>query len=1256
MIHTRWHLWLSSVTVMALWAVGPLKVGYGQTPGPLRHDVVINEIHYDPDVKTQLVEFIELYNKGTAAVALAGWRLAGAVDYVFPAGTSIASQGFVVVAQNPTAFQSKFKMQALGPWTGTLSNEGETILLCDTAKRVVDQVDYQLGFPWPTVGDPPGYSIELINPDLDNQLGGNWRSAGPSGTAQETTLFASGGEWHYRKGTSEASTPIGAWRALAFSEDGSWQVHTGPIGYDPAATASWGQLNDMAGNYTSVFLRKTFTVTDPGRFSVWRLEALYDDGFNCWINGRRVAFAQVADEDLSFDSIASDSAREANTYDQFALTDDPAGVLKPGVNVIAVQFFNILKSGSSDAFFDARLIASAGGGGVSPTPSRKNSVFATNAAPALRQVTHTPAQPRANQVVTISAKVTDPEGVTSVMLSYQVVSPGDYFSVADADYADPRNWVSLEMKDDGKNGDLARSDGLYSVQIPAAIQLHRWLVRYYITATDQPGASITAPYADDPQPNFAYFVYNGLPTWKGAIQPGSSDATRKQVVTYDFNAMPRLPVYHLITTRKAHEEAQSIPNSTVGQYWGGEYPWTGTLVYDGVVYDHIHFRARGGVWRYSMGKNMWKLDFNRGHEFQPRDEFGRRLNATWKKLNLGANIQQGDYQHRGEQGLFEYTGFRLYNLAGTPAALTFPVHVRIIENISETNGTSNNQYDDDFQGLYLAVEQMDGRFLDEHGRPDGNLYKMESGPSGGQSNNQGPTQPSNNSDLSTFVSGYSGNPTQSWWRSNLDLPGYYAFRAVTEVIHNGDIGYGKNYFYYHDPETNLWSIFPWDLDLTWAENMYGNGNDPLKARLLYTNSYYSGVREPFITEYRNRLRELMDLLVNAEQVGQMIDEYAALVDRPSPGASMVDADRALWDYNPILTSSYVNPGKAGWGRFYQAGVTKDFPGMARMMKDYIAFVYTHTRNWMGDPGNGPSLTSLAADPLIPDKPTVTYVGPAGYPADQLSCRSTAFRDASGTFGALQWRLAEVSDAAAPAYDPNAPKKYEIEALWQSPEISPFAADVPIPPCVAQAGHTYRVRCRVKDSTGRWSNWSTAVQFTAGAPVGSGSTLPLRITEIMYHPPVSTSEDGWDAEEFEFIEMMNTGTTKLDLTGVHFVEGIEFDFAGSAVTQLEPGAFVLIVENQLAFECRYGTKLSARIAGQYDGKLANGGETLTLIDDRTGVIARFAYDGDWYATADGQGRSLVLAKPSQVTPDQLDQKASWRASYRWGGSPAAADVP
>ena len=48
--------------------------------------VVINEIHHDPNVKTELAEFIELHNTGTEPVDLSGWEIGDAVVFTFPDG------------------------------------------------------------------------------------------------------------------------------------------------------------------------------------------------------------------------------------------------------------------------------------------------------------------------------------------------------------------------------------------------------------------------------------------------------------------------------------------------------------------------------------------------------------------------------------------------------------------------------------------------------------------------------------------------------------------------------------------------------------------------------------------------------------------------------------------------------------------------------------------------------------------------------------------------------------------------------------------------------------------------------------------------------------------------------------------------------------------------------------------------------------------------------------------------------------------
>ena len=63
---------------------------------------------------------------------------------------------------------------------------------------------------------------------------------------------------------------------------------------------------------------------------------------------------------------------------------------------------------------------------ANPTPGATNAVYSALVPPQIRQVNHTPKQPRSNEPIVITAKVTDPEGVLSVKVLYQTVRPGNY--------------------------------------------------------------------------------------------------------------------------------------------------------------------------------------------------------------------------------------------------------------------------------------------------------------------------------------------------------------------------------------------------------------------------------------------------------------------------------------------------------------------------------------------------------------------------------------------------------------------------------------------------------------------------------------------------------------------------------------------------------------------------------------------------------------------------------------------------------------
>ena len=150
------------------------------TASALTADVVINEIHYDPGDNTLKTEFVELWNPGPEGVDLSEWSLANAVTFTFPNGTQLAAGRFLVIAENPDALFAEYAVLALGPYEGKLSNEGERLELHDSSGAIQDEVGYQPKFPWPVGSAGEGKSMSLINPSLDNDLGGSWRAADPT--------------------------------------------------------------------------------------------------------------------------------------------------------------------------------------------------------------------------------------------------------------------------------------------------------------------------------------------------------------------------------------------------------------------------------------------------------------------------------------------------------------------------------------------------------------------------------------------------------------------------------------------------------------------------------------------------------------------------------------------------------------------------------------------------------------------------------------------------------------------------------------------------------------------------------------------------------------------------------------------------------------------------------------------------------------------------------------------------------------------
>lgn len=135
-------------------------------------EVVINEIMYHPISSSP--EFIELVNIGETSVKLDGFVFSNGIEYTFQAGSNLLPGNGLVLTNDSTLFRSAYGYSAFGQYSKKLSNDGETLILENRYRQIIDSVSYSNTIPWPVLADGEGYSLELIDQKADNSVFSNW--------------------------------------------------------------------------------------------------------------------------------------------------------------------------------------------------------------------------------------------------------------------------------------------------------------------------------------------------------------------------------------------------------------------------------------------------------------------------------------------------------------------------------------------------------------------------------------------------------------------------------------------------------------------------------------------------------------------------------------------------------------------------------------------------------------------------------------------------------------------------------------------------------------------------------------------------------------------------------------------------------------------------------------------------------------------------------------------------------------------------
>lgn len=415
----------------------------------LQDGIVINEIMYKQRLVSQspLVEspegWVELYNRSDAPVDLSGWKLSDGIQFTFPAGTVLASNGYLVVAKNASALAAKWPDVAsriIGNYSGNLSGKGERVSLEDAAGNPVDQVDYSDGGRWPSDPNGGGSSLELRSPHADNSAPEAWAASDESHRGQWQTFTWQGAAQNFDDNPTRWNEFVfGLLDAGTFlidditvSQGGANLIQNG--GFEAGNAAAWRLLGTH---------RHASVIDDPtGGGKVLRIEAsgatehMHNHAETTLKNGGSFHTINGSSYWISFRARWVSGSNQLN----------------------ARLYFNRLAR--------THLLPIAEGGG---TPGRQNSRFEENVGPTYSRLTHFPAVPPAGEEATVSVTAGDPDGIAGLTLHYAV---------------DGGAWATVAMIPDGQR---------YSAAIPG--QSAGSKAQFYITATDQNGGTAFFPAA-----------------------------------------------------------------------------------------------------------------------------------------------------------------------------------------------------------------------------------------------------------------------------------------------------------------------------------------------------------------------------------------------------------------------------------------------------------------------------------------------------------------------------------------------------------------------------------------------------------------------------------------------------------------------------------------------------------------------------------------------------------------------------------------
>lgn len=152
--------------------------------------LVINEINYSSAADFDTEDWIEIYNNTSIPFDLSNWVIKDSDDsheYIIPSGVQIPSDDYLIICRDTAAFNILFPdvNKVVGDLGFGLSSTGDIVRLFDNSGNVIDSVQFDDEYPWPTEPNGNGPTLSLKNPNFDNSSSESWAASSGHGTPGE---------------------------------------------------------------------------------------------------------------------------------------------------------------------------------------------------------------------------------------------------------------------------------------------------------------------------------------------------------------------------------------------------------------------------------------------------------------------------------------------------------------------------------------------------------------------------------------------------------------------------------------------------------------------------------------------------------------------------------------------------------------------------------------------------------------------------------------------------------------------------------------------------------------------------------------------------------------------------------------------------------------------------------------------------------------------------------------------------------------